>query len=429
MSFSSAVIIYVNAIGIVHLQKLNFSKNSIRATVNVLNYLRFLKSVVTVLREENADILVSQQGANIIIPDIYTSISEDAFEERELKSIVIPDSVKTIGNYAFIFNELTSIDLGNGVTSIGIQAFAGNELTSVDIPNSVVSIGKYAFEDNYLSSVNIGKGVITINDDAFNDNLLSEIDIPEGVEYIGEDAFANNNLEKIFIPDTVLYIGEDAFEDNPLKEVNIPSQASFDPSVFPAGVEIIRRNSSINESDSTIQDIVINDLPISDEVKTFNLAKLVSVGYGAVGTIIIGTDGKDKITGTSIGEILSGGKGKDVLKGGGGGDGFLFQDQMEFGKKRMDKIKDFDYDEGDSILISREVFGLSIRTDYINIETVSGKKSRKKAERSDIDFVYDDKKGFIYFNENGAEVGWGSGGLFASLKGSPYIDADYFTIV
>lgn len=43
MSFSSAVIIYVNEIGIVHLQKLNFSNNSMRATVNVLIYLRVFK--------------------------------------------------------------------------------------------------------------------------------------------------------------------------------------------------------------------------------------------------------------------------------------------------------------------------------------------------------------------------------------------------
>ena len=30
-----------------------------------------------------------------------------------------------------------------------------------------------------------------------------------------------------------------------------------------------------------------------------------------------------------------------------------------------------------------------------------GKKSSKKAAKSNNDFVYDEKKGFLYFNENG----------------------------
>ena len=59
-----------------------------------------------------------------------------------------------------------------------------------------------------------------------------------------------------------------------------------------------------------------------------------------------GTDKRDKITGTTEGEILTGGKGKDVLKGGNGADGFFFRNPY-FGEKNTDKIKDFNYDEGD----------------------------------------------------------------------------------
>ena len=42
--------------------------------------------------------------------------------------------------------------------------------------------------------------------------------------------------------------------------------------------------------------------------------------------------------------------------------------------------------------------------------------------------MYDDKKGLLYFNENGKQKGWGDGGLFARL-GAPELGADDFTVV
>ena len=34
-------------------------------------------------------------------------------------------------------------------------------------------------------------------------------------------------------------------------------------------------------------------------------------------------------------------------------------------------------------------------------------------------FLYDQKKGGFYFNENGADKGFGDGGIIAILKGAP----------
>ena len=63
-------------------------------------------------------------------------------------------------------------------------------------------------------------------------------------------------------------------------------------------------------------------------------------------------------------------------------------------------------------LIDKDVMGLGKN---IKLKVVTGKKSSKKAARSKMDFVYDGKKGLLYFNENGKEEGWGDGGLFAKL--------------
>ena len=48
---------------------------------------------------------------------------------------------------------------------------------------------------------------------------------------------------------------------------------------------------------------------------------------------------------------------------------------------------------------------------------------------SDVDVVYDESKGKLFFNENGTAKGWGAkkvGGLIAKFKGKPELSADNF---
>ena len=161
-------------------------------------------------------------------------------------------------------------------------------------------------------------------------------------------------------------------------------------------------------------------------MSTFELTKPVSVGDQDIEILIVGTDTKDKITGSSEGEVLAGGEGKDVLIGGDGSDGFLFKNPDGFGKKEADKITDFDPGEGDSVLVDKEIFDLENK---VKFKSVTGKKEAKKASKSDQEFIYDDKKGLLYFNENGDSKGWGDGGIFAKLLGAPELTQSDFTIV
>ena len=58
----------------------------------------------------------------------------------------------------------------------------------------------------------------------------------------------------------------------------------------------------------------------------------------------------------------------------------------------------------------------------------SGKNKRvvrKNLAILDYDFLYDRKKGGLYFNENGSDKGFGDGGIIAILKGSPDIDSSH----
>ena len=177
----------------------------------------------------------------------------------------------------------------------------------------------------------------------------------------------------------------------------------------------------------------IKNLTSQDKITTFKLLKPLRFSSREIDSLIVGTKGRDTIIGTSKPEVLAGKEGKDLLRGKKGGDGFLFQGSNRFGKKKLDIgknradiIKDFKAEEGDSILLDHKIFG---PLNTIHIKPYSSKNKVKKAAKSKNDFVYDDKKGLLYFNENGIDKGWGDGGLFAKLQGAPELGAEDFTIV
>ena len=212
---------------------------------------------------------------------------------------------------------------------------------------------------------------------------------------------------------------------NDLDEAPTP-EPTPEPATESAPESVPTSSKGISNLITTIDNLFSSDVLATFVRATFELSIPLKVGNKDVSALIAGSSIKDKITGTSGDEVLAGGRGKDVLKGGDGADGFLFQDRDGFGKKMADKIKDFDSDEGDSILVDQDFFGLG---EKIKLKSHASKNKVKKAAKSKNDFVYDEKKGLLYFNENGKEKGWGDGGLFAKLQGAPELGADDFTIV
>ena len=88
----------------------------------------------------------------------------------------------------------------------------------------------------------------------------------------------------------------------------------------------------------------------------------------------------------------------------------------KFNKKSVDKITNFN-PSVDTLEIDSDSFGIDISAAFAagkNKNTV-----KKKLAKQDFDFLYDEKKGGLYFNENGADKGFGEGGIVAILKGSP----------
>ena len=88
----------------------------------------------------------------------------------------------------------------------------------------------------------------------------------------------------------------------------------------------------------------------------------------------------------------------------------------KFNKKSADKITNFN-PSTDTLEIDTDSFGIDSSATF-----ASGKNKKvfkKKLAKQDFDFLYDKKKGGLYFNENGADKGFGDGGIIAILKGAP----------
>jgi len=99
----------------------------------------------------------------------------------------------------------------------------------------------------------------------------------------------------------------------------------------------------------------------------------------------------------------------------GSADGIIVAPQ-KYKKKTALKLDDFD-PITNTLRIDMESFNLG---DSPTFAAAKNRKAvKKKLAKQDIAFLYDQKKGGLYFNENGLEKGFGDGGIVAILKGAP----------
>ena len=98
----------------------------------------------------------------------------------------------------------------------------------------------------------------------------------------------------------------------------------------------------------------------------------------------------------------------------------------QFKKKSADKITNFN-PSSDTLEIDTDSFGLDSSVTFAVGKNM--KAVKKKLANKDFDFLYDEKKGGLYFNENGADKGFGDGGLIAILKGAPDLTMDNIDFV
>ena len=96
------------------------------------------------------------------------------------------------------------------------------------------------------------------------------------------------------------------------------------------------------------------------------------------------------------------------------------------------------YDEDNADIISNYIpkANSAIQIEISSFDGAVGKlkiakKSKKVARlaKKDIDFIYDQQAGYLYYNENGKQPGFGDGGIFAILEGKPKAGLGNFEFV
>jgi len=129
--------------------------------------------------------------------------------------------------------------------------------------------------------------------------------------------------------------------------------------------------------------------------------------------------------------IIYGGLGKNKLMGTFGADNYLIKGFEKFTNKTADVILDFNSSEGDVISISQERIPEFTDSEH-TFKSVRGKKKIKKIARTETDFIYDARKGTLFFNSNGNGRGFGSkssGGALLVLSGRPQIESSDIVLV
>lgn len=145
---------------------------------------------------------------------------------------------------------------------------------------------------------------------------------------------------------------------------------------------------------------------------------------GAGNDFLLGGDGNDNLFGGPGNDRLNGGAGNDTLTGGAGSNDFVFNSGAAFNTADVgvDTINNFTSGIGD-IILDRTTF--TVLTGAGEIAVVA---NDSVAPTSSAFIVYSSATGKLFYNQDGADIGFGSGAQFATLTGAPVIVATDFLI-
>jgi Ca2+-binding RTX toxin-like protein len=171
-----------------------------------------------------------------------------------------------------------------------------------------------------------------------------------------------------------------------------------------------------------------------DQIKASSSGEKNASGNPKQGTEPVGNSLKlpssapnQNLEGTTGKDSLEAKAGIDRLTGLSGADTFFFSGKPNSSLEKAIHITDFSAEEGDQIIINRNALG-SVSKASNNLATVTSSSNLGDAFlKSDL-FIYDSNSGILYVNQNGAEAGFGSGGVFAVLDNHAVLSSSNISI-
>lgn len=201
---------------------------------------------------------------DVVLPEGITTISDNAFEDSNIRSIKIPASVTTIGAEAFKnTTNLRKVTFAEGsqLIEIGDRAFQGSALREITLPASVEKLGTPAPESKgttfYYKHTDLNKNGVFMDCDKLEKvtmlckpttmsqgtfagcSRLTEVVLPEGMIELPEftfydcgnlvtvrtisDGVENGNVEEVTLPNSMRVIGSGSFASTGIKKITIPA--------------------------------------------------------------------------------------------------------------------------------------------------------------------------------------------------------------
>ncbi|WP_277926227.1 MULTISPECIES: calcium-binding protein [Nostoc] len=146
--------------------------------------------------------------------------------------------------------------------------------------------------------------------------------------------------------------------------------------------------------------------------------------------LLRGDAGNDTLIGGAGNDTLVGGAGNDVLTGGSGADSFVYNTDAAYNNTAIgkDAIADFTHSQNDKIVLDKTTFTAITSNAGTGFSNASDFAIASLGALSSAVIVYNSVTGELFYNPNGSAVGFGNGGLFATLKDAPTLTASDFVV-
>lgn len=163
---------------------------------------------------------------------------------------------------------------------------------------------------------------------------------------------------------------------------------------------------------------------IRDTSTTGTTSILVRGGSGRDTITGIGATAELELVGNANDDVLTGGKRNDQLRGGAGRDSFVFNSDRAFNTADLGIDRILDFARGsDRIVLDQTTFG------NLDISQIAIVDNDALAATSAGLITYSRATGSLFFNQNGAAEGFGTGRQFATLQNNPALTVNNFQIV
>ncbi|MEO0985111.1 MAG: calcium-binding protein [Cyanobacteria bacterium J06639_14] len=181
---------------------------------------------------------------------------------------------------------------------------------------------------------------------------------------------------------------------------------------------------------STVESVIFSGGDGNDVLDASDTSTSVIADGGDGNDLLIGGVGDDILIGGNGNNLLIGGGGNDILVGGSGITSIGFDTGAVFDAADIGTNQIQNFEANDLIVLDVTVFDqlTSAVGGALSDDEFAVVGSAEEAALSDALIVYGSDTGNLYYNQNGAEDGFGNGAHFATLEGVPELEASNFVI-